>query len=123
MNKFKLLSSGASFVFVIGLSVACQQPTVTLNNNPATPTNVATAQAGSPAPAPAQNPEDAMPRVKVDEAHELTSKGTAVILDVRGSEAYKTSHIKGSIDYPLSRLEQSDFKDLPKGKRLIAYCS
>ena len=50
------------------------------------------------------------------------AKGTAVIIDVRGPDTYKSSHVKGALDYPLARLEQSDFKDLPQGKRIIAYC-
>lgn len=128
MNNFKLLVSGACLAFVMLGGSACQQPSVTLNSPP-------TSNAGNPAQAaapgqnppaqspPAQNPEDAMPRIKVEEAKALVEKGSAVILDVRGSDAYKTSHVKGALDYPLSRLEQSDFKDLPKNKRIIAYCS
>lgn len=80
-------------------------------NNPAT------------APSPSQNPEDKMPRVRAEEAKKLVDDGKAIIIDVRGTEAYKLSHIKGSIDYPLSKIENKDFTGLPKDKRIIAYCT
>jgi 3-mercaptopyruvate sulfurtransferase SseA len=75
-----------------------------------------------PSPNAHQNSEDKMPRVKVEDAKKLVAEGKAIIIDVRGAEAYKMSHIKGSLDFPLNKLEAGDFKDLPKDKTLIAYC-
>ena len=63
-----------------------------------------------------------MPRVKVEDAKKMIAEGKAIIIDVRGAEAYKMSHIKGALDIPLTKLEARDFKDLPKDKILIAYC-
>jgi rhodanese-related sulfurtransferase len=89
------------------------------------------ATAGEPSAQPAaanppshahQNAEDKMPRVKVEEAKKMIAEGKAVIIDVRGAEAYKMSHIKGALDIPLNKLEARDFKNLPKDKFLIAYC-
>lgn len=129
MDKFNLLSRGVLVALLAGLSTACQQPTATVGPqgavavaSPLPAANGALPSAAAAA-APTQNPEDAMPRVRVDEAKTALDGGKALIIDVRGTEPYKTSHIKGSIDYPLTRLEQGDFKDLPKGKRIIAYCS
>jgi hypothetical protein len=73
-------------------------------------------------PSPPQNAEDKMPRVKVEEAKKMVAEGKAIIIDVRGVEAYKISHIKGALDIPLNKLEASDFKDLPQDKLIIAYC-
>jgi hypothetical protein len=120
MNKLNQFSLGALLVLLASLAMACHQPS-SANTNPATAASPV-AQAAN-AQAPAQNPEDSVPRVKVEDAKAEVAKGTAVIIDVRGTEAYKTAHIKGAIDYPLARLEQSDFKDMPKGKRIIAYCT
>ncbi|MGE0887707.1 MAG: rhodanese-like domain-containing protein [Blastocatellales bacterium] len=64
-----------------------------------------------------------MPRVRAEETKKMVDEGKAIIIDVRGTEAYKLSHIKGSIDYPLSKLENKDFNGLPKDKRIIAYCT
>jgi len=88
------------------------------------------AAAGAPAtnsatavPPHTQNAEEKMPRVSVEEAKKLIAEGKVVIIDVRGAEAYKMSHIKGALDVPLNKLEAGDFKDLPKDKPIIAYCS
>jgi 3-mercaptopyruvate sulfurtransferase SseA len=75
-----------------------------------------------PSPHAHQNAEDKMPRVKVEEAKKLVAEGKAIIIDVRGAEAYKMSHIKGALDVPLNKLEAGEFKDLPTDKILIAYC-
>lgn len=64
-----------------------------------------------------------MPRIRPEEAKQLVDQGKAVIVDVRGTEAYKLSHVKGSIDYVLSKFESGDFSGLPKGKRIITYCT
>ncbi len=94
------------------------------------PTNTKTASSTPvtaptiPAPAtPAPNPEDKMPRISAEEAKKLVDTGKAVIVDVRGTDAYKMSHIKGSLDYALAKIEAKDFSGLPKNKRIIAYCT
>ena len=116
MKEINSFWRGALLVAVAGLSLACNQP--------ATGQQPASAAANTAAsPAPTQNPEDLMLRVRVEDAMKQVKDGTAVIVDVRGTEAYKTAHIKGSLDYPLARLEGKDFKDLPKDKKIIAYCT
>jgi 3-mercaptopyruvate sulfurtransferase SseA len=80
------------------------------------------ANSATATPFPGQNAEDKMPRVKVEEARKLVEEGKAIIIDVRGAEGYKTSHIKGAPNVPLNKLEAGDFKDLPKDKIIIAYC-
>ena len=64
-----------------------------------------------------------MPRVSVEAAQKLVAESQAIIIDVRGTEAYNTAHIQGALDFPLARLEGGDFKGLPKDKRIIAYCT
>ena len=64
-----------------------------------------------------------MPRIKVQEAKTAVDKGEAVLVDVRGIDSYRIAHIKGALDHSLTKMEQGDFKDLPKDKRIIAYCS
>ncbi len=115
MNKTNLLSCGMLLVWVAALGTACRQP-ATATTNPPIAAIVAS-------PAPTQHPEDAMPRISVQEAKVALDKGTAVLIDVRGPDAYNVAHIKGALDHSLVRLEQNDFKDLPKDKRIIAYCS
>ncbi len=102
--------------------LACDKAGVTTDNaSPTTPTSASLTPAAQQTPP--QNPEDLMPRVRASEAIQLVKDGKAVILDVRGTEAYKAAHIKGSIDYPLNKLESGDFAGLPSNKRIISYCT
>jgi rhodanese-related sulfurtransferase len=64
-----------------------------------------------------------MRRVRADEAMKLAKSGEALIIDVRGTDSYNTQHIKGALDFSLSRIEQGDFKGLPHNKLIIAYCA
>jgi hypothetical protein len=90
-----------------------------------TPTAGASAsqQSATAIPASPQNAEDKIPRVKVDDAKKMIEEGKAIIIDVRGPDAYKLSHIKGALDIPLTKLDTGEIKDLPKDKLIIAYCS
>jgi 3-mercaptopyruvate sulfurtransferase SseA len=80
-------------------------------------------QSATAIPPPPQNAEDKIPRVKVDDAKKMIAEGKAIIIDVRGADAYKMSHIKGALDFPLTKMDTSEIKDLPKDKLIIAYCS
>ena len=106
-------------------------------NNANAPQPLASQPAASPAannaaPTPnqaaqhseAQHSDEAkMPRLSAEESKKLVDTGKAVIIDVRGSEAYKLEHIKGALDIHLSDLEAGKFDKLPQGKRIIAYCT
>ncbi|NOT59998.1 MAG: rhodanese-like domain-containing protein [Acidobacteria bacterium] len=125
MNKKYLLAHGALLALVAGAGLACQSTTAgTATTTTATPA-VATVsgEPNPPAAAPAQNAEDSMPRVRVEEAKEQVASGKGLIIDVRGTDAWKAAHIEGAIDIQLADLEKSDFKNIPKGKRIIAYCT
>ncbi|MBI1763389.1 MAG: rhodanese-like domain-containing protein [Acidobacteria bacterium] len=132
MDKLNLLTRSALLALLAGLGTACQQPTAAVSPPgtvpvasplPAANGAVQSAPAAAAAAAPAQNPEDSIPRVPVAEAKAAIDSGKAIIIDVRGPDAYKAAHVKGALEHGLSRLEQGDFKDLPKDKRIIAYCS
>jgi hypothetical protein len=122
MKLYSLLGRAFLLLASACLAVACSK----LAANSSSPTNsavVATPATAAAVPSPTQNPEDLMPRIRPEEAKKLVDEGKAVIVDVRGTEAYKLSHIKGSIDYVLSKIEAGDFSGLPKNKRIIAYCT
>ena|SRR5215211_6682177 len=61
-------------------------------------------------------------RITVAEAKKELDAGTAVFVDVRAEAAYKMEHIKGALHIPLESLD-SQVGKLPKGKKLIIYCS
>src|SRR5574339_42451 len=81
----------------------------------------------SPATQPPANlPENdaEVPRVSVDQAKAAFDRGDAIIVDVRGAEAYARSHIAGALEVSLSAI-QTDPANLPldKNKWIITYCT
>ena len=77
--------------------------------------------ANTTAPAPTAVPDDA-PRISLEDAKKDFDKGNVVFIDTRGEESYKVEHIKGSLNIPLNSVE-ARYKELPKDKKIIAYCS
>ena len=66
--------------------------------------------------------EDAAPRISLADAKKDFDEGTAVFIDTHSPEDYAQRHIKGSINVPANNL--APYVDqIPKGKKLIAYCS
>jgi len=63
-------------------------------------------------------------RVPADQAKAALDSGDAVIVDVRGADAYARSHIKGALEVSLSAI-QTDPVNLPldKNKWIITYCT
>ena len=61
-------------------------------------------------------------RISVADAKKEFDAGTAVFVDVRAEAAYKMEHIKGALHITIESLE-SQISKLPKGKKLIIYCS
>ena len=60
-----------------------------------------------------------VPRISVADAKKEADAGTAVIVDSRAESAYKAEHIAGSINIT----GETQFDRLPKGKKIIVYCS
>lgn len=65
---------------------------------------------------------DGVRRVTTDELRAAMERGTVVVVDVRGDEAFKTGHIKGAISIPVDQIA-SRTKGLPRDKMIVAYCS
>jgi|SRR5215208_2860188 len=79
-----------------------------------------------PTQPPANLPENdaQVPRVPVDQAKAAFERGDAVIVDVRGADAYAREHIAGALEVSLSAI-QDDPTNLPldKNKWIITYCT
>lgn len=107
-------------VFAITLFSACQSSSEaskaeTAKQVPAvtvTPTNTA----------PESVPKDDAARISLVEAKADFDKKAAVFVDTRNEDAFKVEHIKDAINMPLDVVEKR-FKELPKDKKIIAYCS
>ena len=77
----------------------------------------AAAQAADP---PRYKEESEVPRVTVEEAKKAFDEKKVVLVDSRAAEYYKQEHIKGAINIPIG---SEDFTSVPKGKRIIVYCT
>ena len=68
--------------------------------------------------------EAAVPRVTAEEAKAALDRGEAIIVDVRGPEAYAEAHIAGAVLVPLGNFE-GDIANvsLDKNKWIITYCT
>jgi hypothetical protein len=62
------------------------------------------------------------PRISLAEAKADFDAGTAVFIDTHSPATYETEHVAGSINVPATELA-ANIDKIPKGKKLIAYCS
>jgi hypothetical protein len=62
-----------------------------------------------------------VPRISLEDAKKAYDDKSAIFIDARAVEAYKTEHVKGATNIPLG--STSNFSSLPKGKTIIVYCS
>ena len=61
-------------------------------------------------------------RITIADAKKMVEAGDAIIVDARSKNSYETEHIKGSINIPAGDMEKR-YKEIPKGKKIIVYCS
>jgi predicted sulfurtransferase len=115
-----ILMMSAVFLVGAGILTGCQ--------NAAQPVKVETAKT-NPTPAVQQAPdahdheaEEKVPRINVQEAKKEFDAGNTVFIDTRAEATYKVEHIKGAINITMDTVEQR-YKNIPKGKKIIAYCS
>src|SRR5262245_11361853 len=105
-------------IFAVGLlllNAACSMTKTT-------PVTTTAAQSAQQPPA-AQSPAGQVPRITVDELKKLMADQQVVVVDVRSADAYNIGHIKGAINLPVDKIRAGDYKDLPRDKRVITYCS
>jgi predicted sulfurtransferase len=62
------------------------------------------------------------PRLTAAEVRRLVEKGEALVVDVRGKEAYDQEHAVGAVSIPVNEIE-ARLKELPKNKLIAAYCT
>jgi hypothetical protein len=117
-NK-KLLLTSAAVLLGIGVLLGCQE-------------NTAIADLTKPEAAPVKDKtagdvkkyssQADVPRISVEDAKKAFDEG-AVFVDSRPESAYKVEHIAGAINIPSGAGAEEKFSSLPKGKKIIVYCS
>jgi 3-mercaptopyruvate sulfurtransferase SseA len=65
---------------------------------------------------------DDAPRISLADAKKAFEEGTAIFIDTHPKATYDLGHIPGSINVTMQDFE-AKFDSIPKGKRIIAYCS
>lgn len=78
----------------------------------------------APPSADAHNHEDdsKTPRITLADAKKEFDAGTAVFVDTRDISSYRFNRIKGAIHLP-AEAASTRWNELPKDKKIIAYCS
>ena len=107
------------------LLAGCAAPgagTASVNSNASQTANSAPPPTAPAAPTATQANSDGVTRISVAETRAALDAGQAVVVDVRDNTAYKSGHIKGSLAIPGDEIA-NHLDQLPKGKRIITYCS
>lgn len=66
--------------------------------------------------------EDTAERIELADAKAAFDKGEAVFIDTRDAAYFAKESIKGSINITVASLDK-ELNKIPKGKKIIAYCS
>ena len=113
---------------VIGLSIftACQNATTTTvetarTSSAGTPPN-ATETPKTDSTPKTEDPLANVPRISLADAKKAFDEGNTVFVDTRAEVQYKAEHVKGSINIPAEAF-QTRYKEVPKDKKIITYCS
>jgi len=64
----------------------------------------------------------AVPRISAEDAKKEVDAGNAVFVDSRGDGAYNVEHLPGALNIAFGSPDDK-FVQLPKGKKIIVYCS
>jgi len=114
MRYLLFLIFAAAFI----AAIACTKPTANAAEVQVAGDNSSNAPILSPTPIP----NEEVPRITLEEAKKAYDAGDAYIIDARPADAYKVEHIKGAVNYTSGTIE-GHYKDLPKNKKIIVYCS
>jgi hypothetical protein len=120
-----IFSIFAVFALGLGILTACQDtapPVKVTDTAKTTNTNSNAANSVSPPKADEHGHTDEAPRITLADAKKDFDAGSAVFLDTRAEASYKNEHIKGALNITEANLEEK-YKEIPKGKKIIAYCS
>lgn len=109
----------AGILAVLVLAGCNSKDKVSSNSNAATPRAANPATPQLPAPT---TPSDNARRITTVELNEALSKGEAIVIDVRGPDAFKQKHIKGALQIPLNEIGNRA-SELPRDKMIVTYCS
>ena len=116
-----LFSLSAAAVLAVLMLAACNSSDT--KGNRASSSSAGNSAASVPSNTPGHvAPSDGVKRITTVELRDALSKGSAIVVDVRGASVYQQNHIKDSISIPLEQLE-GHLQELPRDKMIVTYCS
>jgi 3-mercaptopyruvate sulfurtransferase SseA len=103
-------------IAIIGITIysACEKAAPTAST-------AQTNTAATPPPS-SQDPAANAPRISLTDAKKDFDAGSAVFVDTRAELTFKQEHIKGAINISAETFE-TRYKEIPTGRKIIAYCS
>ena len=118
-----LLAAAASLFAVAACTDAAEPVSISKTQTPPSEQNSAQTPAPHPSP-PADHKDDGhdAPRVSLEEAKKAFDDKSATFIDTHVKATYDAGHIPGAINVTVQDLE-AKFNTIPKGKKIIAYCS
>ena len=120
MNKKVFILLLIATLFAVACNDAAKPPVVVSK----TPQSSPPANAPAPASIDSHGHSDGKdaPRITLAEAKKDFDAKTAVFIDTHAPEQFAQRHITGAINVPGNNMEPYMNK-IPKGKKIIAYCS
>jgi predicted sulfurtransferase len=109
-----------SILATLGIAAGCSQATNTnVASNRTAPKPAATRAAATP-----EHQDDGhdAPRISLADAKKAFDNKTAVFIDTHTAEQFALEHIPGAVNIQANTIKQNLDK-VPKGKKIIAYCS
>lgn len=107
-------------------AAACAETGTNTARNASPATNASPAVNAAPAapaapPAARNIPFPDVERIPLAEAKKAFDDGSAVFVDTHSAASFEVQHVKGAVNIPPDQIAKAD--SLPKGKKIIAYCS
>jgi hypothetical protein len=118
-----ILSLTAFLAVALGVLAGCTNtasPLKSQNTNTTTTTKNTNPQAAPKADDHGHT--DDAPRISLADAKKDFDAGDAIFVDTRAEVSYQQEHIKGAMNLPMEAVELR-YKEIPTGKKIIAYCS
>ncbi|HMM78871.1 MAG TPA: rhodanese-like domain-containing protein [Pyrinomonadaceae bacterium] len=76
----------------------------------------------TPTPDPHEEAMAKAPRITLEDAKKAFDAKEAVFIDSRSQSAFDVEHVAGAINIPMLAPE-AEYSKIPKGKKIIIYCS
>ena len=111
-----ILSTLLIFTLGLGVLTACQSSATVLKTE-AINTNTTSAPKTDE-----HGHQDNAPRITLADAKKEFDANNAVFIDTRSTDAFKLERVKGAINITTSDSAER-YKEIPKDKKIIVYCS